>query len=231
MLDRRGRRRARAPRPTCSCTSRSSSWAAATRRARSTSPARATCSRGRAQARQAARLHVVGRRLRLPRRQPAAADRGRASRAAPSASTTRPRRPSSRRRCDEESAAGLEVYVLRPCIVAGPGRADARCASSRARPARAGRPPCCPTRARRSSSSTTTTWPARSSPRRAARGAPGAYNLAGDGTITLGDLARALGWLLVPGPAHRCSAAPRSAPRCRSCPRSRSGSTPAACRW
>ena len=29
---------------------------------------------------------------------------------------------------------------------------------------------------------------------------PGAYNLAGDGTITLGDLARALGWLSVPVP-------------------------------
>ena len=31
-------------------------------------------------------------------------------------------------------------------------------------------------------------------------GPPGIYNLAGDGTITLGDLARALGWLAVPVP-------------------------------
>jgi nucleoside-diphosphate-sugar epimerase len=33
-----------------------------------------------------------------------------------------------------------------------------------------------------------------------AEGPPGIYNLAGDGTITLGDLARALGWLTVPVP-------------------------------
>jgi UDP-glucose 4-epimerase len=31
-------------------------------------------------------------------------------------------------------------------------------------------------------------------------GEPGVYNLAGDGTITAGDLARALGWLTVPAP-------------------------------
>ncbi len=31
-------------------------------------------------------------------------------------------------------------------------------------------------------------------------GEPGAYNLAGEGTITLGDLARALGWLALPVP-------------------------------
>jgi UDP-glucose 4-epimerase len=30
---------------------------------------------------------------------------------------------------------------------------------------------------------------------------PGAYNLAGDGTVTLGDLARALGWLSIPVPS------------------------------
>jgi UDP-glucose 4-epimerase len=32
------------------------------------------------------------------------------------------------------------------------------------------------------------------------KGEPGAYNLAGDGTITFGDLAKALGWLSVPVP-------------------------------
>ena len=71
---------------------------------------------------QAARLHVVGRRLRLPRRQPAAA-RPRTSRpAAPTTSTTRPTRPSSRA-CSTRSLAGSKVdaYVFRPCIVAGAG--------------------------------------------------------------------------------------------------------------
>ena len=32
------------------------------------------------------------------------------------------------------------------------------------------------------------------------QGPPGIYNLAGEGTITLGDLARALGWFSVPVP-------------------------------
>jgi UDP-glucose 4-epimerase len=32
------------------------------------------------------------------------------------------------------------------------------------------------------------------------RGEPGVYNLAGDGTITMSDLARALGWYSVPVP-------------------------------
>jgi nucleoside-diphosphate-sugar epimerase len=36
---------------------------------------------------------------------------------------------------------------------------------------------------------------------------PGAYNLAGEGTITLGDLARALGWLSVPVPSLLVDAA------------------------
>ena len=53
---------------------------------------------------QAARVRVLGGGLRLLRGQPAAADRGRARRAAPTASTTRPRRPSSRR-CSPTSCA------------------------------------------------------------------------------------------------------------------------------
>ena len=59
----------------------------------------------------------------------------------------------------------------------------------------------------------------------------GVYNLAGDGTITLGDLARALGVALLPGPAD--PARPRLARRAtaaRAAARA-SGSTPAACRW
>jgi nucleoside-diphosphate-sugar epimerase len=38
-------------------------------------------------------------------------------------------------------------------------------------------------------------------------GPPGVYNLAGDGTITLGDLARALGWIAVPVPRLAVEAA------------------------
>ena len=71
-------------------------------------------------ARAAARLHLVRRRLRLPRRQPAAADRG---------------RPPARQRAllllgaegraragarGGDRGRGVETYVLRPCIVAGP---------------------------------------------------------------------------------------------------------------
>ena len=117
--------------------------------------------RRRRAARPAARLHLVRRRLRLPRRQPAAADRGRPPRAAASTSTTPPRRPSSRVALEEETA-GNETYVLRPCIVAGPD-ASCCCASSAAEAARRSR-----TRARRSSSCTTTTSPTRSSPPRSA---------------------------------------------------------------
>src|SRR4029079_13039773 len=36
---------------------------------------------------------------------------------------------------------------------------------------------------------------------------PGAYNLPGEGTVTLGDLARALGWLSVPVPSPLVDAA------------------------
>jgi nucleoside-diphosphate-sugar epimerase len=38
-------------------------------------------------------------------------------------------------------------------------------------------------------------------------GTPGAYNLAGAGTITLGDLARELGWRSVPVPSQLVTAA------------------------
>ena len=61
-------------------------------------------------------------------------------------------------------------------------------------------------------------------------GPPGAYNLAGDGTITLGDLARALGRLRVPGPALLLGPAALGAEPAARARRSRSGSTPAACR-
>ena len=101
--------------------------------------------------------------------------------------------------------------MLRPCIVAGPGRAGADRAgcprgASRVRCAARCRR-CCPIRACRSSSSTTTTSRARSSPPRAARAMPGAYNLAGEGTITMADFAHALGWHSIPVPRALVGAA------------------------
>ena len=77
-----------------------------------------------------------------------------------------------------------------PCIVAGAGRADAPRQLPSALPRML---PFMPETGRRSSSSTTTTWPG---PAEATlgQGEPGVYNLAGEGTITLCDLARALGW-------------------------------------
>jgi UDP-glucose 4-epimerase len=110
------------------------------------------------------------------------------------------------------SGAGLESYVLRPCIVAGP---DALALLE------------------------VLPWPLRRSPVRllpdtgipfqlvhhddvatalvaAVRGAgpPGVYNLAGPGELTTGDLARALGWLTVPAPriAVRLAAAAAGLP-------------------
>ena len=193
-------RSTRSPRrPTCSSTSRSSSSAAATE----TREVNLTGSRNvfaAARAREAARLHVVGRRLRLPRRQPAAADRGRPAARQRGASTTRRRRPSSSRRWrrrSRERRGGVRAAAVHRRRA---GRAGAP-APAPAEPAPgADRSRCCPTRASRSSSSTTTTSRRRSSPRRSGQGPPGAYNLAGEGTITLGDLARALGWLSVPVP-------------------------------
>ena len=61
-------------------------------------------------------------------------------------------------------------------------------------------------------------------------GPPGAYNLAADGTITLGDLARATGRLAYPVPRFLLGPAALGARARRSSRRSRSGSTPAACR-
>ena len=50
-------------------------------------------------------------------------------------------------------------------------------------------------------------------------GPPGVYNLAGEGTITLGDLARELGWLSIPVPAAAARPGVARRPRCRSCRR------------
>ena len=150
---------------------------------------------------QAARLHVVGRRVRLPRRQPAAADRGRPRRAAPTSTTTRRRRRSSRQTLHEAlDGADVETYVFRPCIVAGgDALALVEAFPTLLRKVPLAKPvlpdPGTPFQL-------VHTDDVASALAAAVRGdgAPGVYNLAGDGTITVGDLARAFGWLSVPVP-------------------------------
>ena len=116
----RRRRRARDARPTCSSTSRSSSWAAARRRARSTSTGSRNVFAAAARHVQAARLHLVGRRLRLPRRQPAAADRGRPPARQRALLLLGPEGRARAGARGGDRGHGVETYVLRPCIVAGP---------------------------------------------------------------------------------------------------------------
>ena len=170
--------------------------------------------------RQAARLHVVGRRLRLPRRQPAAADRGRPAARQRALLLLARRRPSSSRCCDEEIA-GTDARGLRaagPASSPGPDAPMLHAPASRRRlPARRSSTllpdpghavPARPPRRRRDRAGRR---------RRCGAGPPGAYNLAGEGTITLGDLARALGWpLRSRSRASAARAPPRSAPACRS---------------
>ena len=57
-------------------------------------------------------------------------------------------------------------------------------------------------------------------------GEPGVYNLAGDGQLTMSDLADALGWYAVSIPELAVDAPPRSSRGCRSCRPRRRGSTP-----
>ena len=126
--------------------------------------------RGAAARRQAARLHVVGRRLRLPRRQPAAADRGR-----PAARQRALLLLGAEGRARARARGGDGVDRPRGLRAAAVHRRRARTrrccgASSRSRPGRCRR--CCPLPGRRSSSSTTTTSPPRSSRRRAVRARP-----------------------------------------------------------
>jgi nucleoside-diphosphate-sugar epimerase len=102
---------------------------------------------------------------------------------------------------DETVGSGLEVYVLRPCIVAGP---DAQMLIREIPRApgflRHAVPPVLPDPGTPfqlvhhddvASALVAATRGA---------GAPGVYNLAGEGTMTLGDLAHALGWHAIPIP-------------------------------
>ena len=132
---------------------------------------------------------------------------------------------------EEIEGAGVEAYVFRPCIVAGP---DAPALLNQLPqnklpgpdlpllPDPGVRVPARPPRRRRDRAGG-------GDARRRAR--PGIYNLAGEGTITLGDLARALGWFSVPVPRIAVRVASLERASCRSCRRRRSGSSPAACRW
>ena len=149
--------------------------------------------------RQAARLHLLGRRLRLPPGQPAAADRGRRRRAAATGFYYSAQKAELEGLLDELlDGSEVEAYVFRPCIVAGPratmlieqtvDAVAARRPAAAAAPRRStgcrccGR--CCPTPACRSSSSTTTTSPGALAAAICGDGAPGVYNLAGEGEIT-----------------------------------------------
>jgi nucleoside-diphosphate-sugar epimerase len=111
---------------------------------------------------------------------------------------------------DETAGADLEVYVLRPCIVAGP---DAlmliRELPQVAAPGLLRRmllpvlpDPGVPLQLVHHDDVAAALVAATRGV-----GTPGAYNLAGDGTITLGDLAHELGWWSVPVPSPLVTAA------------------------
>jgi nucleoside-diphosphate-sugar epimerase len=105
---------------------------------------------------------------------------------------------------EETAGAELERYVLRPCIVAGPDALMLMRQLPQARvpaPLRRAVPPVLPDPGipfqlvHHDDVASALVAATRGA------GAPGAYNLAGEGTITLGDLARALGWHALPVPA------------------------------
>jgi len=98
---------------------------------------------------------------------------------------------------EELAGTGVEAYVLRPCIVAGPDALMLMRQLPKARvpgPLRRAVPPVLPDPGipfqlvHHDDVANALVAAARGT------GPPGAYNLAGSGTITLGDMARALGW-------------------------------------
>ncbi len=100
---------------------------------------------------------------------------------------------------EEIEGAGVEPYVFRPCIVAGP---DAPALLNQLPQNKLPGPslpllpdPGVPLQLVHHDDVATALVAAT-----LGQGPPGIYNLAGDGTITLGDLARALGWFSVPVP-------------------------------
>ena len=147
-----------------------------------------------------ARLHLFRRRLRLPRRQPAAADRGRAGARHRRALLLRPEGRAGGRRCARRSTA----RTPRPtCSARASSPAATRWRSCEAFPALLRKSPVGPV------------LPDPGTPFQLVHtedvalalaaavrgeGEPGVYNLAGAGTISVADLARALGWRSVPVP-------------------------------
>ena len=111
---------------------------------------------------------------------------------------------------DETAGADLEVYVLRPCIVAGPDalmlirelpQVHAPDIVRRVLPPVLPDPGVPLQLVHHDDVASALVAATRGA------GTPGAYNLAGDGTITLGDFARELGWRSVPVPSQLVTAA------------------------
>ncbi len=103
------------------------------------------------------------------------------------------------------AGSGVEAYVLRPCIVAGPDALMLMRQLPRARvpgPLRRAIPPVLPDPhipfqlVHHDDVASALVAATRGV------GEPGAYNLAGDGTMTLGDLARSLGWHAIGVPSQ-----------------------------
>ncbi len=106
---------------------------------------------------------------------------------------------------EELAGSGVGVYVLRPCIVAGPDALLLMRQLPKARvpgPLRRAVPPVLPDPGipfqlvHHDDVATALVAASRGT------GPPGAYNLAADGTVTLGDVARSLGWHAIGVPAR-----------------------------
>ena len=182
-----------------------------------TSPGRATCSRPRWRPTgQAAGVHLVGRRVRLPLRQPGSHHRRRAPRGSPEHYYSEQKAACEAALAEITADSTLEVFVLRPCIVAGPqapALADAMPWNQLPGPVRKVsqalpllKPPFpdpgTPLQlvhhddvAAAIALATTTS------------AAPGAYNIAGDGVLSMSDVAEAFGARPVRVPSLAMSAA------------------------
>ena len=172
--------------------------------------------------RAAVRLRLVGRRLRLRRRQPEPDRRGLAdppgrpavlrageggARGA-AGSRRRPGTPSSRSTCcGRRSCSARTPSAGRTCCPDRWPRSAGGCSAGRG----GCRSRCrCSCRSTRCSSSTRRTSAGRCCSASSAPGRPGAYNIAGDGVVTAADVAREFGALPIPLPAGPAQAAARA---------------------